>query len=153
MLANVGQFVSHDKHHKHSYYVIRNSDHLTGFTDHEIELMALIARYHRKSAPKESHPEFGALRPDDQALVRACAGMLRIAIGLDRTHAGLVEDLDLVGEGKAKDPKALHLSVVPADPEADLSLELYTATERRDLLESVLGVPLMIDVAATRQPG
>ena len=147
LLANVGQFVSHDKHHKHSYYVIRNSDHLTGFTDHEIELIALIARYHRKSAPKDSHAEFGALRPADQALVRACAGILRIAIGLDRTHAGLVEDLDLVVDGKAKDPKALVLSVLPSDPEADLSLELYTASERRDLLESVLGVPLTIEVA------
>ena len=52
LLANVGLFVSHGKHHKHSYYVIRNSDHLTGFTDHEIELIALVARYHRKSAPE-----------------------------------------------------------------------------------------------------
>jgi len=153
LLANVGQFVSHDKHHKHSYYVIRNSDHLTGFTDHEIELIALIARYHRKSAPKDSHPEFRALRTVDQDLVRACAGILRIAIGLDRTHAGLVDDVEVAVEGKAKDPKALTVTVVPAAADADLSLELYTAGERKDLLESVLGLPLVIAEAAPGRRG
>src|SRR5690606_20890465 len=40
LLANVGLFVSHSGHHKHSYYVIRNSEHLNGFTDHEIEVIA-----------------------------------------------------------------------------------------------------------------
>src|SRR5690606_20524482 len=57
LLCNVGLFVSHAQHHKHSYYVIRNSEHLLGFTEREIELIALVARYHRKSAPKADHPE------------------------------------------------------------------------------------------------
>ena len=55
--------ISHSKHHLHSYYVIRNSE-LVGFTDPEIELIAQVARYHRKSAPKPSHPTFAALDPD-----------------------------------------------------------------------------------------
>ena len=63
LLANVGLFISHSQHHLHSYYVIRNSERLTGFTDAEIEIIAQIARYHRKSAPKPSHAEFAALRP------------------------------------------------------------------------------------------
>jgi exopolyphosphatase/guanosine-5'-triphosphate,3'-diphosphate pyrophosphatase len=145
LLANVGQFVSHDKHHKHSYYVIRNTDHLQGYTDHEIELIALIARYHRKSAPKDSHPEFAALRSADQHLVRGCAGILRIAIGLDRTHAGLVEHVR-VARGK-KDEGALARPMVIeviGRPDADLSLELYTAEERKDLLASVLGAPVTV---------
>ena len=52
LLANVGLFISHTKHHLHTYYVIRNSEHLTGFTDREIEIIAQVARYHRKSAPE-----------------------------------------------------------------------------------------------------
>ena len=72
LLANVGLFVSHAGHHKHSYYVIRNSEMLTGFTDREIELIAQVARYHRKSAPRKKHPEFAALDRDDQ--LRAGAG-------------------------------------------------------------------------------
>ena len=51
LLANVGLVISHSKHHLHSYYVIRNSE-LTGLTDGEIEIIAQIARYHRKSAPE-----------------------------------------------------------------------------------------------------
>src|SRR5690606_16740324 len=66
LLCNVGLFVSHAAHHKHSYYVIRNSEHLTGFTDREIELIAQVARYHRKSAPRKKHPEFAVLDRDDQ---------------------------------------------------------------------------------------
>jgi exopolyphosphatase/guanosine-5'-triphosphate,3'-diphosphate pyrophosphatase len=132
LLANVGLFVSHSAHHKHSYYVIRNSDQLTGFTDHEIELIAVVARYHRKSAPKAKHPEFARLEPGDQQLVRTLAGLLRVAIALDRTHAGLVESVR-VREADAD----LVVEVIGA-PGADLALELFTAVERRGLLEEVL---------------
>ena len=85
LLANVGLVVAHSKHHLHAYYVIRNSE-LAGLTDLEIEIIAQIARYHRKSEPKPSHAEFAALDADDQDLVRTLAAILRVAIGLDRSH-------------------------------------------------------------------
>jgi len=138
LLANVGLYVSHSKHHKHSYYVIRNSDQLSGFTDHEIELVALVARYHRKSAPSAKHTEFALLRPQDQESVRTMAAILRVAIGLDRTHAGLVTGVRCRREGKTLVIEAM------AQPGADLSLELYTATERQGLLEDVLGRPVAV---------
>ena len=138
LLANVGLYVSHSKHHKHSYYVIRNSDQLSGFTDHEIEMVALVARYHRKSAPSAKHAEFAALRPQDQASVRTLAGILRVAIGLDRTHAGLVTAVRTHREAKT-----LVIEAVPLEG-ADLSLELYTAAERKGLLEEVLGRPVRV---------
>jgi exopolyphosphatase/guanosine-5'-triphosphate,3'-diphosphate pyrophosphatase len=132
LLANVGLVISHSKHHLHSYYVIRNSE-LTGLTDAEIEIIAQIARYHRKSAPKASHAEFGRLSPDDQRLVKTLAGILRVAIGLDRSHDGRVRSVmaqmrndRLVVEAVAKRGK-------------EISLELYTANDRSDLLEEVLG--------------
>jgi exopolyphosphatase/guanosine-5'-triphosphate,3'-diphosphate pyrophosphatase len=133
LLANVGLFVSHSQHHRHSYYVIRNSDRLTGLTDAEIEIIAQIARYHRKSAPKPSHAEFAALRPDDQHVVRVLAGILRVAIGLDRSHEGRVAGLRVSSRGRRLTVKAL-----PAGS-GDLSLELYAANERKGLLEEVLG--------------
>ena len=91
-LANVGLVVAHSKHHLHAYYVIRNSE-LAGLTDLEIEIIAQVARYHRKSEPKPSHPEFAALDADDQDLVRTLAAILRVAIGLDRSHRRLVESV------------------------------------------------------------
>jgi exopolyphosphatase/guanosine-5'-triphosphate,3'-diphosphate pyrophosphatase len=134
LLANVGLVVSHSQHHKHAYYVIRNSDRLVGFTDGEIELVALIARYHRRSAPKASHAEWAALDSGDQARVRSCAGLLRVAIGLDRSHSQLVRSVSVTaGNG------TLTITARPADPSADLWLERYAAQERATLLADVLG--------------
>ena len=143
LLANVGLVISHSKHHLHSYYVIRNSE-LTGLTDTEIEIIAQIARYHRKSAPKAGHTEFGRLSSDHQRLVKTLAGILRVTIGLDRTHDGRVRSVmahvrrdRLVIEALAKRGK-------------EISLELYTANERSNLLEEVLGQ--RVDIVAAPLP-
>lgn len=143
LLANVGLFVSFGSHHKHSYYVVRNSDRLMGFTDHEIELIAATVRYHRKSLPKPTHPEFEALRPVDQQRVRVMAGLLRVAIGLDRSHAGLVTD---VACHLDTEDAALHI-VAEHDADTDLALELHTANERRELLAVALDRPVVVEAA------
>lgn len=134
VLANVGLSVSHAQHHKHSYYLIRNSDRLVGLTDHEIEMIALVARYHRKSAPKPSHVEFAALDENDRTVVRLCAGVLRVAFGLDRGHDGKVRRV----EADVR-KRSVVISAEPTDGAADLSLELYVANERADLLSAALG--------------
>ena len=146
LLANVGLFVSHSQHHLHSYYVIRNSDRLTGLTDAEIEVIAQIARYHRKSAPKPSHEAFARLSPADQHVVRVLAAFLRVAIGLDRSHAGRVAHVEVVlRRGK------LVVHPVPAG-DVDLSLERYAADQRKDLLEDVLGLPVTIGAPVPSLP-
>jgi exopolyphosphatase/guanosine-5'-triphosphate,3'-diphosphate pyrophosphatase len=137
LLANVGLFVSHSSHHKHSYYVIRNSEQLTGFTDREIELIAQVARYHRKSAPRKKHVEFQALAKDDQRRVRVLAGILRVAVGLDRNHGGRVAAV-AAEVGESGD---LVVEVTPAD-DRDVSLELWAANGRSELLAEALGVPV-----------
>jgi exopolyphosphatase/guanosine-5'-triphosphate,3'-diphosphate pyrophosphatase len=141
LLHNVGLSISHDAHHKHSYYVIRNSEWLAGFTQHETELIAQVARYHRKSAPKSKHPEHAALGAGDQRLVAVLAGLLRVAIGLDRTHARVVRSLRCA---RTRDGLTILLDVAAG---ADPSLECYVANERKGLLESVLDVPVAIEVA------
>ncbi len=139
LLANVGLFVSHAGHHKHSYYVIRNSEMLTGFTDREIELIAQVARYHRKSAPRRKHPEFAALGDDDQQRVRVLAGILRVAVGLDRNHGARVQSVTC-REGAGG---VLTLEVTPA-PGQDVALELYAANGRAQLLADALRSPVEV---------
>ena len=139
LLANVGLFVSHAGHHKHSYYVIRNSELLTGFTDREIELIAQVARYHRKSAPRRKHPEFAALGREDQRRVRVLAGLLRVAVGLDRNHAARVASVTAAPAGD----EPLVIEVTPADGQ-DVSLEMYAATARSGLLAEALGTPVEV---------
>jgi exopolyphosphatase / guanosine-5'-triphosphate,3'-diphosphate pyrophosphatase len=140
-LCNIGLFVSHSGHHKHSYYVIRNSEQLSGFTDREIELIAQVARYHRKSAPKKRHVPFAALSSEDQRRVSVLAGLLRVAVGLDRNHAGQVAGVQC----QVKDG-TLVIEAVPR-PGADVALELYSAEQRKELLESTLGCPVTVVLA------
>jgi exopolyphosphatase/guanosine-5'-triphosphate,3'-diphosphate pyrophosphatase len=141
LLHNVGLSISHDAHHKHSYYVIRNSEWMTGFTQREIELIAQVARYHRKSPPKAKHAEHAALSRADQRLVATLAGILRVAIGLDRTHAQVVRSVRCELEGEEV---RLVLDVARG---ADAHLERYVAEERKDLLEATLGRPVCLVVA------
>jgi exopolyphosphatase/guanosine-5'-triphosphate,3'-diphosphate pyrophosphatase len=137
-LHNVGLFISHSAHHKHSYYVIRNSDQLVGFTDHEVEIMALVARYHRKSVPSARHTEFAALSEHDRRIVSLLAGMLRVGIALDRTHSHVVRDITCTVR------LGTLATTVHLRPGAEATLELYTAAQRKDLLEATLGVPLTL---------
>lgn len=139
LLANVGLVVSHDKHHKHSYYLVRNSDRLVGFTDAEIEVVAQIARYHRKSAPKASHPEWSALAEPHREVVRVGAAVLRVAIGLDRAHRRTVDALTVDDDGDR-----LTVRARPAGADVDLALDLYAAGERTALLADVLGVEISV---------
>lgn len=146
LLCNVGVFISHSGHHKHSYYVIRNSEHLAGFTDREIELIAQVARYHRKSQPKLKHPEWAALSDDDRVLVRDLAGVLRVAIGLDRSHDRRVASVSVSAEtsGATPGPVTIGLHPVGSHP---IDLELHAAQLRSGLLADVLGRQVDLEVA------
>ncbi|MBX7150255.1 Ppx/GppA family phosphatase [bacterium] len=128
ILHEIGFFVSHAQHHRHSYYLIRNSE-LSGFTDHEKEIIANIARYHRKSHPKTKHEGFAALAPKDQLLVRKLSGLLRIADGLDRTHNGVVASV------KCKiEPRRVILIVRSG---VNLELEMWAVNMKKGLFEEV----------------
>ena len=147
IVHNVGLFISHSSHHKHSYYVIRNSEQLTGFTEHELEIIAVVARYHRKSHPSEKHAEFAALSKRDQRVVRKLAGILRVAIGLDRRHAGTVHSVRVFNDAGAN-----RLTIEPvAPPGADLDLELYAATERAGLLAHALDTEVVVTRAVASE--
>lgn len=138
ILHNVGIFISHSSHHKHSYYVIRNSEQLTGFTEHELELIALIARYHRKSHPSDKHPEFASLSKGDKKLIRRLASILRIAIGLDRRHAAAVQTMRVF-----IDDETVRIEPIAA-PEANLDLEIYAASERSRLFADTFEIAVEI---------
>ncbi len=92
VLHDVGYYINYAKHHKHSYHMIVHSD-LPGFTHREIEVIANVARYHRRGGPKNRHSNFAKLAPVDQNLVMRLAAILRIVDGLDRAHAQLVRNV------------------------------------------------------------
>jgi exopolyphosphatase/guanosine-5'-triphosphate,3'-diphosphate pyrophosphatase len=94
LLHDIGNYISYSKHHKHSYYLVKNSDFI-GYSQEEIELIANIARYHRKSLPKSTHENFIILKNEEQNLVKILSGILRIADALDRTHESKIKDIEI----------------------------------------------------------
>jgi len=131
LLHNVGVFVSHAAHHHHSEYIIRNSDRLVGYTEREIEVISQVARYHRRSAPKRSHARFMALRKTDQFRVRWLAGMLRVAIALDRTRQAIVDDVVVTIDDES------ILITANASDGVDTSVEVFTANSRTQMLAAI----------------
>jgi exopolyphosphatase/guanosine-5'-triphosphate,3'-diphosphate pyrophosphatase len=131
LLANIGLLVSHAAHHQHSEYIIRNTDRLAGYTEREIEIIAQVARYHRRSAPKKSHPNYQKLKRVDRNRVSWLAGMLRVAIALDRTRQAAITAVSVTVDD---DRLVVECQVANG---VDASVEEYTAMSRTGLLESV----------------
>ena len=139
LLANTGNAVSYSRHHLHSYYIIRNAD-LVGFNDEEIEVIALAARYHRKSPPKESHEEFGRLAEQRRHDVELMAAVLRVATALDRSHDQCMREVST----SSRDGR-LVLSVRHAcRNQASVDLNISTAQARAEMLSDYLGEEVLI---------
>jgi exopolyphosphatase/guanosine-5'-triphosphate,3'-diphosphate pyrophosphatase len=85
LLHDCGRFVSLSAHHKHSQYLIENSD-LFGLSKDDIKMAGLLARYHRKTEPKPSHPDYNALSRNKKMVVTKLAAILRVADALDNSH-------------------------------------------------------------------
>ncbi len=133
LLHDIGYFISYAQHHKHSYHLIRHAD-LLGFSPREREVIANIARYHRKSLPKKKHDGFARLCAEDRLLVRRLGGVLRLADGLDRRRALLVDEVRCACEGKS-----IRMVLAGA---GDLSVELYGGQAKGDLFSEAFGCRL-----------
>ncbi|MBK8035663.1 MAG: HD domain-containing protein [Verrucomicrobiaceae bacterium] len=97
-LHEVGMFISPREHHKHSLYILLHTE-IFGLSTQDRELVALLARYHRRYNPEPNHPTFSDLSREDRMIVLKLAAILRIADSLDRSHAQRVKSIQLRPEG------------------------------------------------------
>jgi exopolyphosphatase / guanosine-5'-triphosphate,3'-diphosphate pyrophosphatase len=137
LLHDVGVHISYERHHRHSYYLIKNGD-LRGFDPKEIEIIALIARYHRQATPKKSHEGYSDLNGPLRRTVKTLAAMVRLAEGLDRSHSQAMAGIDLYPRGDD------YLARLRATGDAEL--ELWAAHRHVAPLEAVLGKPIRFEV-------
>ena len=146
LLHDIGVHISYERHHRHSYYLVKNGD-LRGFDPQETEVIALIARYHRQATPKKAHEGYGDLSGSMRRTVRALAAMVRLAEGLDRSHAQALIGLDLFPRG---DDYLARLRAA-----GDAELELWAAHRHVAPLEKLLGKPVRFEVAGSdyKEPG
>ena len=142
VLHDIGTFVGYKKHHKHSLYLIANSE-IPEFTPREIDLVANLARYHRKGVPAEHHLAFTGLAAEDRQRVVKLASLLRIADALDREHVQAVRAVT----ARAGKSGRLKLEL---DGAGDLLLERWALRRKGGLFTDTFG--LSIEVAGDRTP-
>ncbi len=135
LLHDIGYFISYHQHHKHSYHLIRHAN-LFGFTPREREIIANLARYHRKAKPKKGHDNFAPLSSEDQLLVRQLGGILRLADGLDRRRNQQISGLEC-----CLDQQTLQLKLIGTD---DLSVEIYGAQTKGDLFTGTFSYQVQV---------
>ncbi len=140
LLHDIGTHISYEKHHKHSYYLIRNGD-LRGFEPAEIDIIALVARYHRQAPPRKSHDGYGTLTRHSRQIVKFLAAILRLAEGLDRSHAQAVSGVRVRATAPGRAAWTIRL-VAGGDAE----LELWAAHRHVAELASLLKHPIEFEL-------
>lgn len=135
LMHDIGYYISHRKHHKHALYLIRHAD-LRGFREEEIEVMANVARYHRRSTPKKRHKRYHKLDKPLRKKIKKLSGILRIADGMDRSHYQNVKHIDI-----EINKEEINFTLTT---ESDPQLEIWGAMRKSKLFEKVTGRKLHI---------
>jgi exopolyphosphatase / guanosine-5'-triphosphate,3'-diphosphate pyrophosphatase len=135
LLHDIGNHISYEKHHRHSSYLIKHGD-LRGFEPDEIDVIALVARYHRRALPARSHIGFVDLSKKLQKTVATLAAFLRIAETLDRSRNRIVRKVEI-----RERAGVLRLNVLAI---ADCELEVWAANKQIGALEKTLKRPIRI---------
>ena len=135
LMHDIGSHISFGRHHRHSYYLITNGD-LRGFQPEEIEIMALVARYHRRSTPKPEHDEYARLPNGRRRTVRTLSAILRVAENLDRSHSQVISGLAVRAQ---KDTVRLELTA-----SGDAELEMWATGRHVQPFEQVVGRPVKL---------
>ena len=147
ILHNSGVYVSHSSHHKHSYYLIRNAE-LLGFTELELELIANIARYHRKSKPKKKHQPYHDLpHKQYQIMVRQLSAILRLAVALERRNKGAIAGVECEYDSSKN---KLHFRLHPSETGDKCSLELWNLSYKKEAFEEEFNLELIPSISENK---
>lgn len=136
LLHEVGNLINYEKHHQHSYHLILHGN-LRGLSPRQRELVANVARYHRRTGPKLKHENFARLTHTERATVRRLSAILRVADGLDRTHMQRIEQIRCAcGPGRVR--IRVRASSTP-------DVDFWGAQQKGKLFEQVFGVKLRFE--------
>lgn len=131
LLHEIGYFISSQSHHRHSKYLIENSE-IFGLGSRDLAIVAMIARYHRRASPRASHEGYSRLDRADRTIVTKLSAILRVADALDRSHSQRIKHIE------CKIEKDLFVIQIPKVP--DLTLERIALSEKGSLFEEVYGL-------------
>jgi exopolyphosphatase/guanosine-5'-triphosphate,3'-diphosphate pyrophosphatase len=135
MLHDIGLFIAYSKHHKHTYYLIKSSGP-GSFDASELDIIANIARYHRKSHPSPKHLPFVQLSSAQQDAVRKLSAILRVADGLDYGRQCRVREIQV--KTRAENVLEIRLSGT-----GDMADEIHSASGKGGLMSEVYGMEVV----------
>ncbi|MBC7979865.1 MAG: HD domain-containing protein [Armatimonadetes bacterium] len=136
ILHEVGTYVSSRAHHKHSEYIILNSE-IFGLDRVDVTIVALVSRYHRHSGPRLDHSAYATLTTEDRIRVSKLAAILRVADALERTHAQRVSKIEIT-----RTPDKLRIRLPGVE---DAAIERLAMASKADLFEQVFGLTVVIE--------
>ena len=149
ILHNSGHYISHSAHHKHSYYLIRNGE-LLGYNETEIEIIANIARYHRKSPPKKKHESYrNLLHKEHRTIVNQLSAILRLAVALDRRQIGAISHVKCEYVPNFKEFKML---IFPSLIDDECALEMWSLDYKKGVFEEEFGLRFVAILANSNTP-
>lgn len=135
VLHEVGMFISPREHHKHSLYILLQTE-IFGLSTTERELVALLARYHRRYNPEPNHPHFSDLSREERMIIFKLAALLRIADALDRSHAQRIKSIQLRPEGS-------RLTILTPGVE-DTTIEQIAINSKCDIFREIYGYDIVL---------
>jgi exopolyphosphatase/guanosine-5'-triphosphate,3'-diphosphate pyrophosphatase len=141
LLHDIGNAVSYQRHHKHTYYLIQNAD-IPGLAYRERELVARIARYHRRSTPEPAHDGMTGLSPTEGRIVRKLATLLRVADALDRSHHQPIASVRAAAGARSV--------TITCRARTSIELEMWDAAHEAELFQRVFGRRLQFRVTRAR---
>lgn len=136
VLHDIGSFIAATSHHKHSYYLIEAAE-IFGLRKADKDIVAHVARYHRRSQPKQTHPTYMSLPRTDRAVVSKLAAILRIAEALEASHQQKCKNITIERKGS-------QCTVWAPEDAGDLSLERQSLARKADMLLDILGVSVVL---------
>lgn len=139
LLHDIGHAVNYQRHHKHTHYLIANTD-IPGLTDRERAIVGVIARFHRRSKPDPKHELLQPFTVAEVRIIRKCSTLLRVADSLDRSHHQPVQSIRAQLRGRS-----VHLKV---RSKQSIDLELWDLEHEVELFREVFGKSLVVSSTA-----
>ena len=140
MLYEVGDYVNRNGHHRHTHYIISNSE-ILGYTPQQRRLIAAIARYLGKSRPTEEDGPMKMVDVVDRENVQKAILLLRLARAMNLGRSRAVEQVKI----SLRAP-AVKLTLVPRR-RMGVDLELWAIEKERDYFREVFGRELATAVS------
>ncbi len=141
ILHEVGTYINPKQHHRHSQYIILNSE-IFGLSRRDVELVGLLARYHRHGAPTTDDRSYAELGLHDRLRVQKLAALLRVADAMERAHSRRITSFT-----PRFSQRRLEL-LVPGI--RDLTIENLALRSKADLFADIFGyVPVLVPAEAS----